>query len=249
MRCPLCNGTFTAPALTAAAPPPPPLPVPALEIVSSAPLPLPPEQPWTAPREEGKRRDTGLKPGVPPEPPPPPLPPGDYTHSFKIRINPKILPWIAPGGLFLIVILTIFPWLPVGVDVDNLTLHVRSANAWSWGFGHSDAIIGLYLILLLLSLIVAIPSALVSLRLIPAPPFIQTLGPWRLVIGGGGVLLGFLFFLMRYLHVLFAPAAATVWFRFAFCIHFVVVIALLLEIWLEFRRLKNLPLPRLELYW
>jgi hypothetical protein len=246
MRCPLCNGTFTAPALTAAAPPPAPPPVPSLEITPSAPPPLPPTAP--APAEESKRRDTGLKYGAPPAPTAAP-PPGDYTRSFKIWISPRVLPWIAPGGLFLILVLTIFPWLPVSVDVDNLNLHVRSANAWSWGFGGSDAAIGLYLILLLLSLIVAIPSALVSLRLIPAPPFLQGLGPWRLVIVGGIILFAFLFILLRYLHILFAAVPATVWLRFAFCIHFVVVIAVLLEVWLEFRRLKNRPLPRIDLNW
>jgi hypothetical protein len=239
MRCPLCNGTFTAPTLTAAAPPevpPPPPPVlstiPPLEIAPSAP---PPERPRPG-------RDTGLKLGAPPAPPPPP--PGNYTRSFKMTVNPKVLPWIAPGGLFLVLILSIFPWFPaVSLDIDSLT--IRSGNAWSF----FDALIGLFLILLLLSLIAAVASALVTLQLVPAPPFIQALGPWRFVIVGGITLLGFLFFLMRYLHVLFAAIGATVWFRLAFCIDLVAVLALALEVWLEFRRLKNLPLPRVEVHW
>jgi len=246
MRCPLCNGTFTAPALTAPAPPPPPPLLPPLQFAPEVAAPVPPPLPLEPP---SSRRDTGLKTGPPPAPPPPPPPPGEYTRTFKISVRPAIVPWIAPGGLFLVLVLSVFPWIHVGVNLEEL--HVRvSANAWSLGFGNgADAILGLYLILLLLSLIAAVPSALVSLRLIPAPPFIQTLGPWRLVIVGGIALLSLLFFFMRYLHVLFAALPATIWLRLAFWVHFAVVLALLLEVWLEFRRLKNLPLPRIDLKW
>jgi hypothetical protein len=240
MRCPLCNGTFTAPALTASAPPPPPpLPVLAPEFVSAE----PPLQFAEPPRQS---RDTGLKPGPPPVPPaaPPPPPPGDYTHTFKIWISPKVVPWIVPVGLFLVFLLTLFPWFHI---IEEFS--VGTANAWGLGFGHSDALIGVYLIFLLLALIAAVPSALISLRLIPAPPFVQQLGKWRPVIVGGIALFAFLLFFMRYLNILFAAAPATIWLRLAFWIHFVVVIALLLEVWLEFRRLKNLPLPRIDLHW
>jgi hypothetical protein len=242
MRCPLCNGTFTAPALTATPPPPPPPPVLAPEVVPAAP-PLSSE----APRQG---RDTGLKPGPPPIPSAAPSPPpGDYAHTFKIWISPKVVPWIAPIGLFLVFLLTLFPWIRFVEEFDVGSANVGSANAWGLGFGHSDALIGLYVILLLLAFIAAVPSALISLRLIPAPPFVQQLGKWRPLIVGGVVLFTFLLFFMRYLNVLFLAQPATIWLRCAFWLHFVVVIALALEVWLEFRSLKNLPLPRIDLHW
>jgi hypothetical protein len=262
MRCPLCNGTFTAPALTASPPPVPPVqdvpppvfsaPPPSVpyELLPAVPPPLPPE-PARAPK-----RDTGIKEGAPPPPRPLLPPPGDYTHSFKIGLSPRIVPWITPVGLFLAFVLTFFPWvrvfdlLPANLLPANALPATAHPNAWTLGFGdHSNPLVGVYVLLLLVAMIVSIPSALFALNIVPAPPAIKALGIWRPVIVGGVALLAFLFFVIHYLNAVFLAAPATVWFKLAFRCHLVAVIAALLEFWLELRRRKNLPLPRIDVNW
>src|SRR5258708_36238061 len=82
MRCPLCNGTFTAPALSA---PPPPV-----FSLAPEPPPLPPPLP-SAPEP--------MQQAPPLEELPPPLPPGDYSRSLKIGFSPNVIPWITPARL------------------------------------------------------------------------------------------------------------------------------------------------------
>jgi hypothetical protein len=134
------------------------------------------------------------------------------------------------------------PWISI------LTL---SVNAWTLGFGggRGDALFATYLILAILALVVSIPSSLFALGLAPTPPFVQALGPWRSLIVGGIALLSFLFLLIRYLDAVFNSAPMTIWFKLSVRIHFVVIIAALIEFWLERRRVKNLPPPRLEMHW
>jgi hypothetical protein len=230
MRCPLCNGTFTAPALSAPPPPPiysvapepPPPPPPAPIATEPLPVPLPDEEATL----------------------PPPLP-GQLSRSLKIVFSPRVIPWITPGGLLLAILLSILPWLAAGPF---------QANAWQLAFSgrdmqRSDPLLAVYLILTLLVLIPAVPSCLFAVGLAPTPTFVKVLGPWRPVIVGGTAALAFLFLFIKFLDYLFLPAASTVWFKLAFRFHLLVVLASLLEFWLELRKGKNLPPPRIEMHW
>jgi len=236
MRCPLCNGTFTAPTLTAPPPPvfsmtpepPPPPPPPPPSSVSNEPMRQPPPLP---PLEE-----------LAPAPPP-----GGYSRSMKIVFSPRVIPWIPPAGMLLVFLLTFLPWLGYS-----------NPNAWHLAFGGEsavgirvpgDALFAVYLIFAMIALIVVIPSGLFALGLVPTPPFLQVLGPWRTVIVGGIVLLSFLFLLIRYLDFIFNSAPMTIWCKLSLRIHLVVILALLIEFWLELRRKKNLPPPRVEMHW
>jgi hypothetical protein len=236
MRCPLCNGTFTAPALT---PPPPPV----FSVVPEAP-PQPPPLPAAS--------SISTEP-MPPAPPPlpesfQPPPPGEYSRSLKIVFSLRVMPWIPPTGLLLVLLLSFLPWISVA------TFHT---NAWSLAFGSSGdnfvvpahAVVASFLILAILALIVSIPTVLFSTGLAPTPPFVQALGPWRLLIAGGISALSFLLFLIKYLDFVFQSAPMSIWIKLGFRIHLVVVIAFLIEFWLELRRSKNLPLPRIEAHW
>src|SRR5712691_9866367 len=98
MRCPLCNGTFTAPALSA---PPPPV----FSMAAEAPPPAPPLS--TAPEPTPPPT---LEPI--PETMPPPLP-GEYAHSFKIVFSPRVIPWITPAGLLCVFLLSFMSWIGV----------------------------------------------------------------------------------------------------------------------------------------
>jgi hypothetical protein len=152
-----------------------------------------------------------------------------------------------------VLLLTLFPWMVAGIHVEQTEFQVssgfRMANAWTLGFSRGDGLVAVYLIFLLLAIIVAVPSALFTLRLMPSPPLIQRLGFWQFAIVGGLILLSWFLFFIRYIHVLFAPELATAWFRLAFWFHFFVGIAFLLEIWLEQRKGRNLPVPRIDMKW
>src|SRR5262249_19587544 len=120
MRCPLCNGTFTAPALT-----PPPPPAVFSPESPSAPPPLP-----TAP--EPTQQPPSLDPI--PETLPPPIP-GEYAHALKIVFSPRVIPWITPAGLLCVLLLSFMPWLGalrlLHFDGDA---HLGSLNAWNLAF-------------------------------------------------------------------------------------------------------------------
>ncbi len=228
MRCPLCNGTFTAPALSA---PPPPV-----FSLAPEPPPLPPPLP-SAPEP--------MQQAPPLEELPPPLPPGDYSRSLKIVFSPNVIPWITPAGLLFIFLLSFMSWL-------------GGLNAWKLAFGgetffgytHSgDALFAVYLIFAIVALMESIPASLFALGLAPTPPFVKALGPWRPVIAGGIALLSFVFLFIRYLEYVFNAAPTTIWFKLTVRIHVLVILASLVEFWLELRRRKNLPSPRIEAHW
>ncbi len=148
MKCPLCNGPFTVPALpqagqafSAAAPaapsgmPPPSYSAgatPAREDTYSLAAEPPPPPPRR--REEGLRLDDG--PAPPPRSPaaersPPPSPAPGYAHTRTLRLSPQVVPWIAPVCLLLLFGLLFFPWLgmyPGGVQV-------YSQTGWGIAFG------------------------------------------------------------------------------------------------------------------
>jgi hypothetical protein len=108
MKCPLCAGTFPAPAL-----PPAPVPpiIPPPPVVAAAPS----EQAYSA---------TGAAPPMEPVP-------TDYTGRFSLWISPRITQYIPAVLLFLVFVLTFFPWVgirPGGVWLD-------SQSAWQAAFG------------------------------------------------------------------------------------------------------------------
>src|SRR5262245_7013455 len=131
MKCPLCSGTFTVPALPPGgaldAPAPPSAP-PAPAFQQSAPSdPYHPQQ-SSSPQpafDAGGRGGAG-EPAFPTSPPPPPqqavsqtggpgLPsesvtPGEYTGGWQLRTNLKILQWVPAVALLLVFFIQFFPW-------------------------------------------------------------------------------------------------------------------------------------------
>jgi hypothetical protein len=161
MRCPLCSGTFTVPAL--------PTPVAPSLSALSAPAPLPPTS--VAPAAPA---DTyGLKDPIAPPPAPSPqvsdlafeqAPPASrapsaftgggpsrphqtfteaepsypaaptpegYQHKYTIWFSPKFLQYVAPVALLLVFVLTFFPW--VGVYPGGVADAWQ--NMWQSAFG------------------------------------------------------------------------------------------------------------------
>jgi hypothetical protein len=243
MKCPLCANMFTAPALQsmpaapidAPKPPPPPPGAPSSRIMEGvAPFPLPPsDSPAPQPAAES---------AVTAEPAFAATPlPSDSQRTWTIWFSPRVVPWIAPICMALLFILTFLPWW--------VSERGSSFNAWSLSFGdHSNLFFSFWLVLSLLALVVAIPSLLLTLKLIPAPPALAVIEPWRPVIVGGLVFLSFLCFFVKYVELIFHAAPMTVWMRLSFCLHLVAVIGSFLEFWLATRG-PSKPMPRLEMHW
>jgi hypothetical protein len=262
MKCPLCANNFTAPALqpvSAApiapppvAPPPPapaytppsgPLPPPSSPPIleGTAPFPSPPDTP--APQPESEL----------PAAPLPPLPPGSATDErgiYTIWISPRVVPWLAPVGITLVFLLTFLPWVyGLGFTVSEREITLASHNAWGLSFGRDyNLFFTFFIILTILAMVVSIASLLITLKIIPMPPALALIEPWRPVIVGGLVLLSFLCFAVKYVDFVFSAAPMTIWMRLAFCLHLVAVAGSFLEFWLAGRAATR-PMPRIEFHW
>jgi hypothetical protein len=146
MKCPLCNGTFTVPALptsaAAAAPVPagPPGPAPNGPDVyglrhEAEPTPPPPSfrpDGVTAPPPSPPPSTATTRTPPPPEAPSPSVaPPEGYTRALTIWFSPKVLRWVPAVSLVLVFILQFFPWVglyPGGVPG-------MTQSAWGAAFG------------------------------------------------------------------------------------------------------------------
>ena len=128
MKCPLCAGTFNAPAL-ATTPGIPTTPVNPIQLpppVSFSPPPAPPAPIGSA------APDTYSAPAPQLDSPPPSPPvPTEHTGRFSIWISPRVCQFVPVVLLFLVFVLTWFTWVafaPGGVYVD-------SQNAWQAALG------------------------------------------------------------------------------------------------------------------
>jgi hypothetical protein len=239
MQCPLCSGTFTVPALPATEPAAHAVSAPETYGLRHEPGPPPPAT------ESSAHPEAAFPPSAATRAAPPA--PGEYAHGFTWRVNPRVVPWLAPVGLVLVFVMTLFPWRPV------FAVGISNENAWQWGFSgvQPSAWIGTYVILTFLAMLVAVAVLLMNLKVIPDVPALHAIRPWRGLIVAGVSGLAFLFFVIECLRFVFgywyAPIL-TMWGALAFWIHLIAVIGALLEFWLE-RRGPNRPLPRLDTHW
>jgi hypothetical protein len=132
MKCPLCEGNFTAPMLPHAAPPAsgPVTPVPEQgpEIFKLAAEPAAPPLVTAAPP---RKQEPPSSVSQPPPPPPPPVVLGPYEHRRSININPNVLQYVPPAAFFVIFVLSFFTW----VGRYKGTAAIETQNGWQAAFG------------------------------------------------------------------------------------------------------------------
>jgi hypothetical protein len=144
MKCPLCNGTFTVPALPASAAAPSPVPAgpppagPDVYGLRSEPEPTgpPPFRPdgFTAPDVKPPTPSSTATTTTPPPPPPStaPSPSAEgYSRTPTVWLSPNVLRWVPAVALLLVFVLQFFPWVglyPGGVPG-------MTQSAWGAAFG------------------------------------------------------------------------------------------------------------------
>jgi len=210
--CPLCKAAFTAPTLFS--PPPAPLTAPAPAttppvmhepIYSLEPLPPAPVLPPTTIKPEPRL------PPPPPAQPPRTLAPSGSPKMFSIVIPADVIQWTAPAFLIVAVFTTFFSWngaYPAGHGV-------YTQSAWGALTGDrttdpvGDKVLKLdpekpaddqvplkrqidsnllmipYLMLLLLTAVLAVVSTTYPMLHLKLPPQVQKILPWRMAIVAG----------------------------------------------------------------
>src|SRR5207249_2784438 len=111
------------------------------------------------------------------------------------------------------------------------------------------ALFVIYDLLILFGTLLAVADLLMHLKVIPDVPALHPIQPWRGVIILGLVGLAYLLLSLNLLLKLFDFGAVWVnfWGWLATWTHFVAVIALLLEVWLQLRG-PSRPPPRIDIH-
>lgn len=219
MKCPMCAGAFTVPAL-------PQMPVAASMPVAPPPVPTAPPPPpmpeATAPRRE-KAASMNAGDDAPRHAPadiPPGMPPAGYAKIRSFTLNPNVIPLIAPLSLGLVFVLLFFSWVAMAPGGDTAV----TQNGWQIAFGSSDpdtrwlrayqqshsgftketiapGFGGLMILFLLVYLLLAVPLSilcvLVARKAVALPPALAPLIPWRSGLLALAITAGFFLLLLQ----------------------------------------------------
>jgi len=266
MRCPLCQGTFTVPALPLAvapgdaaaaysslAPPPPPKQEAyglAAEPTAASPVspgPLPPISDEMPSARDSSRAAPSAAGFVST---PPAAPSQGYTTVRTLSANPKTVLWLAPGGLALAFLLSLFPYATIITVKDDVPT-VLAGKAWSLGFGKGGAATFIfYDLLTVIAMLLAIASLLITLKVIPDVPALKPIDPFRPLIVGGFAGAAWLLLTLQSVIWLFSLGHCPLSFGgiLAWFIHASAVKGAFIEFWLQ-RRGAGKPPPRISLEW
>jgi hypothetical protein len=223
MKCPLCAGQFTVPAL------PQMPPAPAMAASSAAAgggpglggaVPSPSREPMPPPRGGEKFDGTAIPPPPQPTASQAPPPPEGYTHTQTLTLKPQVVSLLAPVFVGLIFILMFFPW--VGLYPAGEAAGSQSGWGAGWGSFEPDtrwlranremgrdiqsstiqpgiSLLALLFTLVFCLLILPVSGLVAVVGRVPLnlPPAVQPLLPWRAAMLAGLVLLGFVLLLMQ----------------------------------------------------
>jgi hypothetical protein len=173
--------------------------------------------------------------------------PAGYFHTRTIWISPRGVPWIAPGALLVVLILSFCSWVKY-FDSKGV---IQERNAWGLAFGEANWLLIIYILLLLTSFLVATAAVVLPRSQINLPPLLEQIMPYRAGVVAGVVLLAFFFLFLQVVTGFKqeGPAYAhTNWLRLAVTVHFFGgVVGAALDFWLFLR--KSRPLPRIDISW
>ncbi len=200
MKCPLCAGTFTVPALPQAPAAPPP--------------PAPPPPPPSAPTPASQKAVASA-----PAPSAPASTPSGYAHTRSYTVNPRVLAWLTPVCLVLVFILMFFTWVgmfPNGFDAVTQSGWQVAFNGYSidevYKANNSDALnyltkdgpgvaalLIIFVLLLIPTLIIAVAGALIHLKVVPVqlPPAAEPFWAYRPLLVAGLCLALLIFLILQ----------------------------------------------------
>lgn len=206
------------------------------------PLELPDDQP---PRQPAPPRVPGAE-VLEPEPlETPTVPQGDYTRTFTVHLRGDVLAWFPPVCVTVLFILSLFPWYwRIGSEVDSL-------NLWQLAFTEVNTYTFYVVVLMFIAWPLSVVVFVFERRWLALPDALRPLWPWRAVFVGMAILLPFVFFLGDYVMCMFRQFGnpATIAMKLAVRVHFLAVLACMFQFWLEQRRSRSLPLPKMETRW
>jgi hypothetical protein len=238
VKCPSCSATFQAPALPSMGP------LPKLEPLA----PIAAEQPAAAPFsmviDPVAPAPVAAQPtSPPPEPVRKPKSPADYAHSFTVYLHQEAVTLIPPIGTLVLFFLAFFPWVRAELTTYNL-----------WELGFSQAGSGgflLFTLMLLLAAPIVFVMPFLNKNVLPTPEPVRPLLPWAPLVIALLQLVAWVPFLSYYLSATFLDAIdpATLGMKLAFRLHTLVVLAAVLDLWLQRRKRKELPGPRITVRW
>lgn len=157
--------------------------------------PTPPPQP----RTERERSSSG--------------PPTGYEPAFTVWLSPRVVRWITPVALFLVLLLMFFPW--TGVRPGGYAIYTQNAFQMIWG-GYSvdptgEKVLGMektvsaairanwymvfYFLLIVAALLLAATPPVLARISYPLPGALQRIWPWHTVLSLVATLLAFLLLL------------------------------------------------------
>jgi hypothetical protein len=170
-----------------------------------------------------------------------PPPPADYTRQIIFHLRSDVLGWLVPACLTAVFLLSFFPW------------HTTPLALWQLAFTSDGS--GLFLTYTLLTMFLAWPLSIVSLlldrRLIPLPPALRPLLPWKTllivsILAAGIIPVGFDYLQQHfYTSVNHIAIAMKLGVRF----HLLAFVIALVDFWLQDRQRRYQPLPRIEMHW
>jgi hypothetical protein len=229
MKCTLCGRDFRAPALPAnpaparsspAAPPPgvaaPINTVPgAVDLLLGAdvaPVGVPPSEPSPPGGPEVSHPTEFGRPIPAPEV-------AGYHRKLSLHLDPRILRWVPPAALIIVLLLTFFPWL--GLYPGGKGLYVQNGWQTAFGFGStpnaellqtitgfdkpkldndvsaSGALLFYLIVVLLPTVALVVLNAVSTVTPMRMPPVLERILRWRSALAVGVALLGFLLLVLQ----------------------------------------------------
>jgi hypothetical protein len=181
---------------------------------------------------------------VEPKPAPRAVPRGDHARTVSVPLRADVLAWTPAVCMGLVLVLSFLAW--------HRSEQMGPLSLWELAFterGEAE-----FLVYVLFALFLGLPFAVASLLLaqgyVPASPPLSEWLTWRPLVVAGVLAFGLLPLGLDYIeeHVALANAIALAM-KLAVRLHLVALGAAVLDLWMQWRKRRDLPPPRAEVKW